>query len=97
MGSPLVDCDWHAFFQALYKGIEGGDWGEMYENAKALWKMKAANETAEEYNDPTREDNIRGRNETRLALWEEHLKDPIVVLDKALKWVENSYWRSRPR
>ena len=32
-----------------------------------------------------------GRNETRLELWEDHLKDPIVALDKALKWVENSY------
>ena len=40
--------------------------------------------------DPTREDNILGRNEKRLALWEEHLKDPIMALDKALKCVENS-------
>ena len=37
--------------------------------------------------DSTREDNIKGRNETRLALWEEHLKDPIVALNKALKCV----------
>ena len=29
----------------------------------------------------------RGRSETRLALWEEHIKDPIVALDKALKCV----------
>ena len=34
---------------------------------------------------PTRKDNIRGRNETRLALWEEHLKDPTVALDKAVE------------
>ena len=27
---------------------------------------------------------------------EEHLKDPIVALDKALKCVDNSNWRSRP-
>ena len=53
--------------------------------------MKAAKEAGEEYSDPTREDNIKGRSETRLALWEEHLKDPIGALDKALKWVENSY------
>ena len=45
--------------------------------------MKAAKEAGEEYNDPTRVDNIRRRNETRSALWEEHLKDPIVALDKA--------------
>ena len=49
------------------------------QKAKALWKMKAAKDAGEEYNDPTREDNIKGRNETRLALWEEHLKDPIVA------------------
>ena len=24
--SPLVDADWHAFCQSLYKGIEGEDW-----------------------------------------------------------------------
>ena len=29
----------------------------------------------------TREANVKGRNETRLALWEEHFKDPIVALD----------------
>ena len=25
-GPPLVDPDWHAFCQAIYKGIEGRDW-----------------------------------------------------------------------
>ena len=34
--------------------------------------------------------NVLGRNKTRLELWEEHLKDPIVALDKALKCVKNS-------
>ena len=99
MGSFLVGHDWHAFCQALYKGIEGEDWGEMYEayrdmsrvvgvkkpqksqNARALWKMNAAKDAGEEYYDPTREDNILGRNKTILALWEEHLKDPIVALE----------------
>ena len=33
-------------------------------------------EAGEEYHDTTREDNIRGRSETRLALWGVHLKDP---------------------
>ena len=53
--------------------------------------MKAAKDAGEEHYDPTREDNIKGRNKTRLALWEEHLKDPIVALDKALKCVEVQY------
>ena len=59
--------------------------------------MKAAKDAGDEYYDPTGEDNILGKNKTRLALREEHLKDPIVALDKALKCVENSYWRSRPK
>ena len=28
---PLVDAHWYAFCQALYKGIEGEDWEDMYE------------------------------------------------------------------
>ena len=39
------------------------------QKAKALWKMKAAKDAGEEYDDPTHKD-LRGRNETRLALWE---------------------------
>ena len=40
--------------------------------------------------DPEREDNILARNRTRSALWEEHLKDPVEALDKALKCIGNS-------
>ena len=73
------------------------------QKAKALWKMKAAKEAGEEYYDPTRKDNILGRNETRLAPWGEHLKDPIIALDKALKCVKigirglgpSALWRER--
>ena len=52
--------------------------------------MKAAMDAREEHYDPEREDSILGRNKTRLALWEEHLKDPRVALGKALKCLENS-------
>ena len=114
-GPPLVDADGYAFCQALYKGIEGEGWEEMYESfkemsraverggvnkpqeaqkAKALWKVKAAKDAGEEYYDPDRKDNILRRNEARLALWEEHLKDPIVALNKALKCVKDQYWGS---
>ena len=48
------------------------------QKARALWKMKTAKDAGEEYYDPTREEGIK-----------EHLKDPIVALDKALKCVEN--------
>ena len=36
---------------------------------------------------------IKGRNETRSALWAGHLEDPIVALDKALKCVGVSVLR----
>ena len=69
-GPPLVDYDWYAFCQALYEGIEGEDWEDMYfsykemsgavgvrkprdaQKARALWKMKAAKDAGEEYDDP---------------------------------------------
>ena len=108
-GPPLVDADWHAFCQAIHKGIEGSEWEELYEHhkemskagrvrkpnasqkAKALWKVKAGTDSGEDFYDPERKDNILGRNKTRLELWEEHLKDPIVALDKALKCMEKPY------
>ena len=34
----LVDADWYAFCQALYKGIEGEDWEEVYDSYKAMSK-----------------------------------------------------------
>ena len=43
-----------------------------------IFGLKAA---GEEYYDTKREHNIKGRNETKLALWEEHLKDPNVAVD----------------
>ena len=52
--------------------------------------MKAAWDRGEEYFDPARED-ILERTETRLELWEEHLKDPIAALAKALECLENAW------
>ena len=60
------------------------------QNSKALWAMKAKDREEESY-DPAREEDISKKNETRLELWEEHLKDPIAALDKALKCVESRY------
>ena len=59
------------------------------QKAKALRTMKAAKDRGEEYF-PERKDNILGRGRRRLELWREHLKDPIVALDKAVKCVESS-------
>ena len=53
--------------------------------------MKAAKDRMEEFIDKDRKDNILGRHTTRLELWEEHLKDPMVALDKAPKCVEDQY------
>ncbi len=106
---PLVDADWHAFCQAIYKGSEGSEWEDLYERhnvlseaagvrkpneskkAKAFWKMKAAKDSGDDFYHPERKDNVLGISGTRLELWEEHLKDPIVALDNALKCVENQY------
>ena len=35
-GPRLVDADWHAFCQALHEGIEGEDWGEIYDAYKEM-------------------------------------------------------------
>ena len=32
----VVDVDWYAFCQALYKGIEGEDWEEVHESYKEM-------------------------------------------------------------
>ena len=40
-----------------------------------------------EFHDPERRDNTLDRKKRRLDFWKEHLKDPIVALDKASKWV----------
>ena len=34
----MVDADWHAFCQAIYKGIEGSEWEEFYEHHKEMSK-----------------------------------------------------------
>ena len=61
------------------------------QKAKALWAMKAGKDRWDEFYDSARKENILGRKQTRLELWEEHLKDPCIALDKALKCVENQY------
>ena len=35
-GPPLVDVGWHAFCQALCKGIEGEDWKKHYDAYKEM-------------------------------------------------------------
>ena len=67
------------------------------ENKKPSGKMRAVKDAGEQHYDPTREHKFKERNETRLARWEEHLKDPIGALDKALKCVENQYYNSRAK
>ena len=34
--TSLVDTDWHAFCQALFQGIEGEDWVELYDSYKEM-------------------------------------------------------------
>ena len=39
---PLVDADWHASCQALYEGIEGGEWDELYYHSRNMSKATGA-------------------------------------------------------
>ena len=50
------------------------------QKAKALRALKAAKGRRDEFYDLARKDNVLGRNQTRLELWEEHFKDPIIAL-----------------
>ena len=52
--------------------------------------MKAGKDSEEEIYESARKDNILRRKKTRLELWEECFKDPIIALDKALKCLENT-------
>ena len=61
------------------------------QKARAFWATRAAKDRKEEFYDLAREEDISRGNKTRLGLWEEQLKDPIVALDKALKCVEDQY------
>ena len=55
--------------------------------------MKAARDGGEDFYDPERKDNILGRKKTRLEMWEEHFKDPIVTLDSAWRIrIKADYW-----
>ena len=41
-GPPLVDADLHAFCQAMYKGMEGSEWEDLYEHYKEMSKAAGA-------------------------------------------------------
>ena len=40
-GPPVVDADWHAFCQALYKATEGEDWEELFDSNKEMSRAVA--------------------------------------------------------
>ena len=61
------------------------------QKAKASCAVKAAEDRKEDVCNPAREEDISRRVKTRLEMGEEHLKDPTVALDKALKCVESQY------
>ena len=46
-GPPLVDADWHAFYQANYEGIEGSEWEELFYPFRELSKAAGAKKTSE--------------------------------------------------
>ena len=44
---PLVDADWHAFRQAIYKGIGGKEWEELHYHHRELSQAAGANKPSE--------------------------------------------------
>ena len=44
---PLVDADWRAFCQAIYKGIEGEEWEELYCHCRGMSKATGAQKPKE--------------------------------------------------
>ena len=44
---PLVDADWHSFCEAIYKGIEGKDWEELYCHYRDMSKTTGAKKPSE--------------------------------------------------
>ena len=41
-GPPLVYADWHALCQAIYAGIEGEEWEELYFHCREMSKAAGA-------------------------------------------------------
>ena len=59
------------------------------QKAKAAWAIKAAKDRrGDEFYDLARKENILGRKQTRLELWEEHLKERGRISTKADCWLE---------
>ena len=54
------------------------------QKAKAFWTKKAARDRRDEFHDSARKNDILRRPQTRLELWEEHLRSPVAALTKAL-------------
>ena len=46
-GPPLEDADWHAFCQAIYKGIKGSEWDEFYSHYGEMSKAAGAKKPSE--------------------------------------------------
>ena len=43
----LVDADWQFFCQAMYKGIEGNEWRELYNHYREMSKAAGAKKPSE--------------------------------------------------
>ena len=56
----MVDADWHAFCQATCKGIEGSDWGELYDYYKEMSGAAGARKPSESQK---REATLEGRRQ----------------------------------
>ena len=53
--------------------------------------MKAARDRDDEFHDPARKNDIPGRPQTRLDLWEEHLKNPVALTKVLVDCLDADY------
>ena len=53
--------------------------------------MKAARDRDDEFYCPARKEDILGRPQTRLQLWEEHITSPVAALTIALDVLNDAY------
>ena len=101
-GPPQVGADWHTFCQAICKGTEGKEGEELYYHYREMSQATGAEKpnesqkakafrTMEAAWTGVRNFMIQVAKKISLDSWEEHLKDPIASLAKALESLDNPF------
>ena len=92
-----MEADWCAFCQAIFKGVEGSEWRELYHHYRDLSKAAGAKKKPSESQKAKALWAMKAAKDgwddfyDLARMWEEHLKDIITAWGKALNSVENQY------